>query len=249
MKQNIVLWIYQKYFIGGITMTKETERTLELLKLGMNSFSDALKELWNAAEKNVCVELDDKALEILKSNKYKLCFAKKVGEADYNVVWQSYDAYENFNNFSWVPLYQIFVTKTFKESVVVKVSSKQVKIGLGEQVTRDENGVLSEAITGGDGTALNLVNEGNMTHVGVNQLSVGIDGSEISTPIYVSQESILKGEIHLQPKEKVLVWFEQNIETGTMFSTSRSKAIEIDLTSRNSINIAFDGTTMEWRTI
>lgn len=230
-------------------MTKEIKRTLELLNLGMNPFSDAFKDLMDAAEKNVCVELDDQALKILKDNNYKLCFAKKVGDADFNVVWQSYDAYENFNDFSWVPLYQIFVTKTFKESVVVKVSSKQVKIGLGEQVTRDKNGVLSEAITGGDKTALNLVNDGNMTHVGVNQLSVGIDGSEVSTPIYVSKESILKGEIHLQPKEKVLVWFEQDIETGTMFSTSRSKAIEIDLTTRNSINIAFDGTTMEWKTV
>jgi hypothetical protein len=41
------------------------------------------------------------------------------------------------------------------------------------------------------------------------------------------------GDVALTPVESVQVWFEQNIETSTMFSSARSKAVQIDLTSVN----------------
>ncbi len=51
---------------------------------------------------------------------------------------------------------------------------------------------------------------------------------------------MLQGECQLQPKEKVQIWFEQNIETDTMFSKARSKAVEIDLTLKNSTTVLYD---------
>lgn len=61
-----------------------------------------------------------------------------------------------------------------------------------------------------------------------------ITGKEVSTPIYVAQNPVVLGDTLLTPVEKVLVWFEQNIETSTMFSDSKSKSVEIDLTQDNS---------------
>jgi len=70
-------------------------------------------------------------------------------------------------------------------------------------------------------------------HPGVSQLSTGIDGRQVSTPIYVASQQVVTGSTVLTPVETILVWFEQNVQTSTMFSTSRSQSIEINLTDSN----------------
>ena len=217
------------------------EKMQELLKLGMNPLSYSLKEIMDEAKKEVSILLDDEVIRLLKENIYQLCIAKKVGSEEYNVIWQYYREYENINTFSWLPSYQIFTTNEFFDSVQVEVRSKMKPIGLGETVTRDQYGVLSDAVTGGDPTTLNLINKGNPTCVGISQLCTGIDGRQVSAPIYVTERKIITGEAGFKPVEKVLVWFEQNAETGTMFSMARSKSVEFDLTSRNNIQATFDG--------
>ncbi len=41
-----------------------------------------------ASQKTVTIEIAAGDLTLLKKSGYKLCFAKKVGTADYNVVWR-----------------------------------------------------------------------------------------------------------------------------------------------------------------
>lgn len=187
-----------------------------------------------AAQKTVSIEIDSNQLETLKGSSYRLCFAKKVGNEAYNIVWQSYFDYLVSNTFSWTPTYQLFGSNTFAANLTVKVATNLVPIGLGEQSTLDAAGVLSAASTGGPETSINMINNFGTIHPGVNQLSTGIDGKQVSTPIYVATMPIVSGNAYLTPVEKVLVWFEQNIETSTMFSDSRSQAVEIDLTMTNS---------------
>lgn len=193
----------------------------------------ALRQALLASEKKVSIVIDDDDFDALKDAGYQLCFAKKVGDAAYNVVWQSYSKYFANNDFSWTPQYQLFGTNTFQEKIVVKASTNLVGIGLGEQATLNKNGRLGPASTGGPATAITMINDYGSVHPGLNQLSTGIDGSQVSTPIYVAPKPIVHGEANLTPVEKVLVWFEQNIQTSTMFSTARSKSVEIDLTFDN----------------
>lgn len=223
------------------------EKMPELINLGMNPLSCSFKEIMDAAQKKVSIHLDDEVIRSLKENAYKLCFAKKVGDEDYNVIWQSFLGYENYNNFSWLPSYQIFTANELRENVEVEVRSKMVPIGLGETVVRDKYGVLSDAVSGGESTALNLINNGEPTCVGISQLCTDIDGRQISAPIYVSERKIIAGEAGFKPMEKLLVWFEQNVETGMMFSHVRSRAIEFDMASRNSMSVTFNGN--DWMTI
>ena len=68
------------------------------------------------------------------------------------------------------------------------------------------------------------------------------------TPIYVAVDPILKGKDVLTPKDTVLVWLEQDIETSTMFSTARTTSVEIDLTSTDSATRRYVGRTEEWIT-
>ncbi|MGH6800455.1 MAG: hypothetical protein ACRECZ_03385, partial [Methylocella sp.] len=156
-----------------------------------------------------------------------------VGNAEYNVVWQAYHDYLESNEFSWTPQYQLFGSNQFQDNLTVKVSAKPVNIGLGETTVLNENGRLSPPKTGGPPTSLNLDNQYGSIHPGVNQLSTGIFGEEVSTPIYVATSAIVKGPTSLTPVESVLVWFQQDIETSTMFSSSRSKSVELDMTKIN----------------
>ena len=187
-----------------------------------------------AAARSVNIEIDLDDLSTLKTSNYRLCFAKKVGDAAYNVVWQSYIDYLANNTFSWVPEYQLFGSNQFNDNVSVTVSTNVVTIGLGEESTLDNSGILSDPSTGGSTTAFTLVNEYGKIHPGVNQLSTGIDGEQISTPIYVAVDPVVMGNTELKPVEKVLVCFLKDIKTSTMFSSSRSLSVEIDLTSTNS---------------
>lgn len=193
----------------------------------------ALRTALAASSKEVTIKITEEDLRVLKSSDYKLCFAKKVADAAYNVVWQSYSKYLSNNQFSWTPQYQLFGSNTFKDEVQVKVTTNVVSIGLGEESILDADGILNAPKTGGPETAVSLVNDYGSIHPGLNQLSTGIDGVQISTPFYVAQKPIVLGSANMTPVEKVLVWFQQDIETSTMFSTARSNSVEIDLTTTN----------------
>lgn len=200
-----------------------------------------------AVEKMVNVEIAEKDFATLKESGYKLCFAKKVGDNDFNVVWQSYNDYLASNEFSWTPQYQLFGTNKFNAGVKVKASTNRINIGLGESSTLNPSGWLQPPVTGGPTTCFTMINEYGPIHPGVNQLCTGLGGEQISSPIYVAPSQAVEGEVKLTPVEKVLVWFEQNIETSTMFSGSRSLSIEIDLTKDNSATRQYkDG---KWRLV
>ena len=196
--------------------------------------------------KSVKIEIAPDDLTSLKLNNYKMCFAKRVGDNDYNVVWQAYDLYLQNNMFSWVPLYELFGTNQYKANIQVTVHTNKVPIHLGETAVLNSSGILGAPKTGGSDLGFTLDNQYGSIHPGVNQLSVGIDGSQVSTPIYVAPNSIVMGQDFLQPVEKVLVWFEQNIQTSTIFSSARSNSIEIDLTNTNAATRLYKG--QKWTT-
>lgn len=204
-----------------------------------DALSRNLKAILNATLKKVTVQIDPEDLTALKENGFRLCFAKKVGDNDYNVVWQSYKDFNMNNEFSWQPMYQMFITNTFKSGVTVKVRSNTVSIGLGECTTVNDVGLLSKPISGGDKSALNLENDYQKTHVGVSQQAIDLNGNLVSNPIYVSEEEFMKGSAEFKPVEKVMIWFEKNVETSTMFADMRSNSYEVDLTLEDEIVVQY----------
>jgi hypothetical protein len=194
------------------------------------------------ATKALTVQVTEDALHQLKQNQYSLCFAKKVGDT-FNVVWSSSNKYLSTNQFSWQPQYQLFGTNTFNTTITVKATTNTVAIGLGETSVLDADGFLESPKTGGPSTSITMNNEFGSIHPGVNQLSTGIDGAQVSSAIYVAENAVLSGTVSLTPKESVLVWFQQNIETGTMFSDARTNSYEVDMTFADTKTIQFDGTS------
>ncbi|AGP40481.1 hypothetical protein SCE1572_41855 [Sorangium cellulosum So0157-2] len=171
-------------------------------------------------------------LGILKAGKYVLCFAKKVGST-YNVVWSSATDFLESNTFSWTPQYALFGTNTFRGGVTVKADTNVVPIGLGSQSTLDNNGHLGDPSSSADPTSITLINNYGSIHPGVSSVCTDINGNTSTNPIYVAENPIVKGSDALTPVESVMVWFDQNIQTSTMFSDSRSNPVEIDLTQAN----------------
>lgn len=231
---------------GTANFRKATDAELLYMNEEYLGATLALYGALQASSKTVTININTDDLKELKSANYKLCFAKKVAEGDYNVVWQSYTEYLASNIFSWTPQYQLFGSNQFQDSFAVQVSTNPVVIALGEESTLDNAGVLGNPKTGGPETAITMNNEYGSIHPGLNQLSTGIDGGQVSTPIYVAPEAILKGEVSLTPVEKVLIWFEQEIQTSTMFSSARSMSVEIDLTYDNSATRSYQN--QEWST-
>ncbi len=191
-------------------------------------------------QKTVNIKIASTDLTFLKDNKYRLCFAKKVNDT-FDVVWQSYDEYLATNSFMWTPVFQLFGTNEFVGNVTVKASTTPVNIELGQQSTMNKEGILSPASTGGPSTAITLINDYGPIHPGVNQMSTGITGKQLTTPIYVAQDQIALGSDALTPIEEVQVWFEQNIVTSTMFSDARSNAVTVDMTESNTQTRQYSG--------
>lgn len=189
-----------------------------------------------AVNKTVVIEISNDDLEFLKAANYALCFAKKVasgsGAGVYNVVWQSLTRYLSTTTFSWTPQFSLFGTNTFTGDVKVVAQTNQLMIGLGEKGLLKPSGLLTGPSSGGPATGVTMVNEYGTIHPALSQIST-LNGTTSVTPLYVAEQPIALGQATLTPKESVMVWFEQNIETSTMFSSARSMSTEIDLTFTN----------------
>lgn len=207
----------------------------------------ALQSALGSAAKSVNIQIAAADIRRLMDSGYRMCFAKKIGDAAYNVIWQSYKDFSENNTFSWTPQYQVFRTDTFQSGVTVKTSSNPKTIGLGQITTIDRYGILSDPITGGDTAAINVDNEYKATHIGVSQLSTGIDGKIVSTPIYVSENECMLGNAVLKPVEKIMIWFEYNAQTSTMFTDMKTYGIEVDLTQKNNVNLKYEDE--KWSTV
>lgn len=221
-------------------MSNELVKTImEEKREAYKKASKDMRSLLEAATKKVTVQIDENDLRTLRDGSYSLCFAKKVGDFDYDVIWKSLDKYILENTFSWQPIYQVYGTNSFNDNVKVEVSTNVKNIGLNEITTIDGYGVLSNPVTGGDEESINVNNQYGNIHIGISQLSVNDEGQMESTPIYVSKGAVIKGESQYKPVEKVMVWFQANAETGTMFAEMRSRSIEIDLTDSNEASVLY----------
>ncbi len=206
---------------------------------------------------NIQIALND--WKTLRASKYKLCFAKMVNNT-FNVIWRSFDTYLESNTFQWTPAYQLFGTNTFEDKSIVRVvTTNKVNIRLGEGSMLNKDGYLEPPTTQGPSTAMTLINEYGLIHPGLNQLSTGIDGTQMSTPMYVAREPIVLGTDELAPVDQIQVWFEQDVEPGTMFSfdqgvesdtmvgMARSKAVILDLRNSDTATALYQNGTWSYQ--
>ncbi|MEH2482876.1 hypothetical protein V1282_006233 [Nitrobacteraceae bacterium AZCC 2146] len=179
--------------------------------------------------KSVIIQIANADLELLRRNRYSLCFAKQMSDT-FGVVWQCYPIYLSANEFSWTSSYQLFGAKTFSPGRSVAVDTNLVDIALGQQSTLDATGHLEPAVQGGPPDSITMVNNRGPIYPGLSGLSAGLDGVQRMTPIFMVPIAIATGGVGvLTPTENLLVWFQQNIDAGTIFSQPAPGAVKIDL--------------------
>ena len=187
-----------------------------------------------AAQKTVLIEIAPNDLQFLKTNQYRLCFAKKTEESTYNIVWQSYDGYLTNNYLSWTPQYQMFGTNVLDyNDLKARILTNLVTIAPGETALLLPSGLLQSPTTGGPSTKITMENEYGTIHQGLCQMVTTLNGQQVSSPFYVSKNATPLGKTGVTPQDKVLVWFEQHTETNTTFNGARSLSVEVDLTTSN----------------
>lgn len=145
-------------------------------------------------------------------------------------------SFDEVNHFRWTDEYQAFYVRNFKEGTLVQGSGtpREIKFGayhdvtlwnmrlkslIGQTVTIDSSGVVSHAqgraTATGSFTILNK--RGTPTHVALK--------SKINdqwNTVYVSTDEVGNNDtISLRPVNKINVWFQQNIATGTMISSAK----------------------------
>jgi len=182
-------------------------------------------------EKSVEIQIELNDLEFLKANEYQLCFARMVNGA-YTVVWQSYGDYLANNPFSWLPLYQLFGTKAFTvNGGKVTMDTNPVSIDLGEQAVLNPDGNMEPAVTGGPADGITMINQYGPIHPGLIGVSTGPDGVQRTLPMFVAPLAIATGTDVLAPLERVRIWFQQGVVSGTTTNQDISMAVELDLTA------------------
>ena len=206
------------------------------------------------ADKTINIQIDQNDLTQLKDGHYMLCFAKKIKNQNYNIIWQAYWDYMVNNQIHYYPQYAAFGSQYFENIAKVFISTNIVQIKSGEKTTVNNVGILSNPVEGGDPQALNYDNQYNGIHLGVSQTIYGITGKKTCSPIFLSVNKLIPGLCKYIPENKVLVWFEQNVSTGIMSSNlceypkeeSMSSTKEIDLEDTNIANLKY--TNGKWIT-
>ncbi len=184
-------------------------------------------------EKKITINIDKKDFVTLKKNKYKLCFAKSIEGKKFNTVWKTLDINEYFINteFKWTPEYSICASSSFANNQQVNEMTGSQKIELGQQITLDKNGLLCEPETGSFEESILFINEySGTTHPVIKQVN---SDSKVESSIYIAENAVIIGTDIFTPVDKILVWFQQDVETNTMFSEAKSNSIIINLTFAN----------------
>lgn len=185
--------------------------------------------------KSVVVSIAPQDQINLKKNGYNLCFAKIVNGVA-NVVWQSQSPTQWIarNEFSWVPLYEVYGAQSFQSSVQVSETTTPVPIQLGDTTLLTEYGIFNPATEAGPSTAVTITNQFTLITIGMSQVADGV-----SNPIYVSPNQAETGIVTLTPVDQIMVWFDQELTTSTMFSNAVSMSTMVDLTNVNSAAIMY----------
>lgn len=183
-------------------------------------------------EKSLVVYIADQDLSTLKNAGYALCFAKRSKDEPYNMVWLADAEYGTCSQLSWESRFVFLLAAGFWDRKKVFITAQSDPLALGQECTLLESGAFGSPRTGtiAGAVALALQNR-NPVYPGIGQYR-GFNGQEGTIqPVYVAKNPVVSGMDVVYPQDKILVWFEQDTQSGMMFEHSRSQAIGLHHTT------------------
>ncbi len=216
-----------------------TEQNNLLATSSINSISNV---------KTLNIEITQEDMEFLMSRSLNLNIAIKVNGA-FNVIWRSVSNYSTFNQFQWSQVFHIFGTGDTEEALMVDIETNVVNIALGQDVVLDPGDLLDQPVAGSTPTGITFINNSESAIFPVlAQLLTFIGSTQAITPVYVLENPLLSGQSHLiTPTQEVLVWFGEEVETGTIFTEPVEFFVNVDLTNDSSATRLFSN--REWSII
>ncbi|KAG7094768.1 hypothetical protein E1B28_005584 [Marasmius oreades] len=171
----------------------------------------------------------------LKKAGYRLCIAKEVN-GKHDVAFQTVKDIVYQNDFEFDERFLIFGTKKFEVGETAQPFTRKVLIASGREVTLDVDGAFS--VVSGPVVPSKPFTVHNQyaypLHFGVDAV---VDNGYNTA--FVHEMAVLSGEIFMAPKKKLLIWFDQGLETGMMFTHTVSNCMRLDFTETNDITISY----------
>jgi hypothetical protein len=137
----------------------------------------------------------------------------------------------------------VFGARDFQPFTFANSGTNLANIALGQEVFLNDAGIIERPTTGDSSTGIRFINNFGSSHPALSQQLTDPTGTQAILPIYVSPTS---SSDLLTPIPEVLVWFEQNLETGTMFSGPRQLSVTVDFTNVSTATRLFSNE--EWTT-
>ncbi|KAF9455496.1 hypothetical protein BDZ94DRAFT_1316168 [Collybia nuda] len=178
------------------------------------------------------VDLDNTQLNILQNSGFSLCIAKKVNNM-YNVVWNSTSFIEK-NTFQWTEDYALFGQVGFTSSALISAATNILPIEFRQTADFDSNGIFQDPQDSSGDSSFSVDNNYGPINFGV-QAKLG----GIFAPVYLDATPEVLGQESFTPVVSVMVWFDRTLSTSTMFTSSLSRAFEIDYTGIISQTVSY----------
>lgn len=176
--------------------------------------------------KTINVSIASVDLAILKQNKYALCYALKEANMGYDVICAADMDYMGHNVFGVSNEYQIFCCSNITNNEKINISTESADISIGQQVTINENGIFSGAVSGRVEDAFELINNFGRLYPGFSR-KISFRGNEKFLPVFISPYISIKGSYSLKPDNMVRIWFEQFAESGVFLSDFLQQMIKV----------------------
>lgn len=206
--------------------------------------------------KTLVVEIAGNDLEILSSSHYMLCVAKVLTDENSLVIWQAEDQILAHNEMSWEENvnYSLFCSTNNANRKKVVMNVPDAEIALGEYLTLTETGNFdTQKKQGSWKDQLGLINQYNPIYPGICQQCTDFKGVLSKDPIFLNPTLSLPGEFTIKPLEKIMVWFEQDVEKGMYLfhnfadsvQAGKTKVITVDMQAKDRVTLSYE--KFDWK--
>nr|RBQ96888.1 hypothetical protein FVER53263_04437 [Fusarium verticillioides] len=190
--------------------------------------------------KQIKISFTDEQVAKYNGEGYVLCFTAGVaGNTEFNVVATA-DTISPVFNITWDDQFQIAATKDeFSNGVTFQNSTTPTPIQFNEVYTLPANwtdGVVSTDVLPTANSSA-FVNQTTGASAVVYKI---INGK--SLPFFISPYPIDTGATEVMtPKSTVALWFQQNVETGTMVAVVKDQLSTFDFSDKSSLDLIWNG--------
>ncbi|KAF5587508.1 hypothetical protein FPANT_6853 [Fusarium pseudoanthophilum] len=182
---------------------------------------------------------DEQVVEYNRAG-YVLCFSAGVaGNTEFNVVAKA-DTISTVFNITWEDQFQIAATKDeFSDGAMFNLYTTPTPIQFNEAYTLPANWtdgvVLADVLPTANSFA--FVNQTSRASAVIFKI---INGK--SQPFFISANPIPKDATEVMtPKSTVALWFQQNVETGTMVFVNTDELSTFDFHDKSSLDLTWNG--------